>query len=390
MLSVREPRDASDRTHPPSDRRLALVESLAGLRDLKAPWTALVAAGGRTSPFVSWEWALAWWLHYGQPHAGRRLAVVTAHEGHELRGLLPAYLGVEGLPAARLRSLYLLGWPHESSDGLDVLQPETRGTDWLPLLVAHARQQLSLDRMSFADLPEGSATLDGLRTLAARDGLPLAEWGTHGCPYLPISGGWADYLATRSRKFRKTLGQQTRRFFERADASLTLVESTSELPEALQEVFALHERRFSRKRTRTRFVRHRRGAFHDEVSRLLFERGALRLFRLRAAGRTVAALYGFEHANSLFYYQGGIDPDWERDGVGTVLTGQAIKYAFARKLATFEFLRGMEPYKLRWTDCVRHLVRADVGFTRRGRVAASLAWAIDRSRRWPRTGAPRD
>jgi CelD/BcsL family acetyltransferase involved in cellulose biosynthesis len=107
----------------------------------------------------------------------------------------------------------------------------------------------------------------------------------------------------------------------------------------------------------------------------MFERGALRLFRLRAEGRTVATLYCFEHGSRLFYYQGGVDPAWERESVGTVLMGQAVRYAFDRELMGFEFLRGSEAYKFKWTDCARHLVRADLGLSRRGRMAVRLASA---------------
>jgi len=345
------------------------------VRTLRAEWTNLLEMGGQSSPFLTWEWLFTWWLHYGDRNRGRQLAVVTVRERTMLSALLPGYVRTAGWPGVRVRSFHLLGTAGESSDDLDVLQREPARDDLLPRLVAHARGTLALDRICLADLDEESAVLARLGAIADRDGLPMAVYRTRICPYLPIAGSWDDYLASRGRGFRQSLRRRTRRFMDRRGVSFDWVERASELSAALDDVFVLHERRFARKGMRTGFVARRRGAFHRHVSRLMFERGALRLFRLRVDGRTIATLYCFEYASRLFYYQGGVDPAWERESVGTVLMGQVVKYAFDRGFLAFEFLRGTEAYKFKWTDRVRRLVRADLGISRRGRVAVELTRA---------------
>jgi CelD/BcsL family acetyltransferase involved in cellulose biosynthesis len=55
--------------------------------------------------------------------------------------------------------------------------------------------------------------------------------------------------------------------------------------------------------------------------------------------------------------------------------GHVVRYAFDRGLRTFEFLRGTEAYKFKWTDRVRHLARIDLGISMRGRVATILTRA---------------
>ena len=354
---------------------VGFVSSFDGLRALKADWSDVQAVGGVTSPFSMWEWQCSWWLHYGEPRARRQLAIVTVREGDMLSALLPTFVRHVGLPGATLRSLHLLGTAHESSDFLDVPQRDPARSDLLPLLVTHAHQRVEADRICFANLADDSPVLSRVRALATERGLQVAQYRTHTCPYVPIAGTWADYLASRGSSFRQTLGRRTRRFFERPGASFDYVTDASELPAALDDVFTLHRRRFAQKGARTRFVVDRRGAFHATLSRLMLDRGALRLFRLRVEGRTVATLYCFEQAARLFYFQGGIDPDWQRESVGTVLMGQVVKYAFDRGLVAFELLRGNEPYKLRWTDCTRHLVRVDLGMTPRGRLSVLLTSA---------------
>ncbi|MGE0449272.1 MAG: GNAT family N-acetyltransferase [Vicinamibacterales bacterium] len=359
-------------TTPDEDLRREVISSVGGFRALRSDWTDLLAAGGAASPFLTWEWLFAWWLHYGERRPGRELAIVTLRDRQRLAGVLPAYVKTS---ARIVRTLRLLGSPHESSDDMDVPQRDPASDEVLPLLVAHARESLSFDRICIGDVAADAAVVDRMRALARRQGWSLAVQCTHVCPYLPVAGSWDDYLASRSRGFRQALRRRTRRFMERSGARFDWVELASELPSALDDVFALHARRFAGRRARTRFVATRRGAFHREVSRIMFDAGALRLFRLRVDGRTVATLYCFEHGSRLHYYQGGIDPDWDRESVGTVLMGQVVKYAFDRKLSTFEFLRGVERYKFKWTDRARQLVRVDLGLSRRGRLLVGLAGA---------------
>lgn len=358
-----------------SNARIDLISSVEEARNLRADWTDIIEAGGQPSPFLTWEWLFTWWHHYGNGRPGKQLAIVTAREGNTLSALLPGYVRTAGFTGATLRSLHLLGTAGESSDDLDIPQREPTRDDLLPQLVAHAQQTLAVDRICLGDVAEESALVARVRALAEREGLPIAVYRTHTCPYLPVAGSWDDYLASRGRAFRQALRRRTRRFMERPGASFDWVELASELPAAVQDVFTLHERRFARKRARTGFVARRRGAFHLDVSRLMLERGALRLFRLRVEGRTIATLYCFAHASRLFYYQGGVDPEWERESVGTVLMGQVVKYAFDQGLVAFEFLRGTEAYKFKWTHRVRRLVRADLGVSRRGRVAVRLTSA---------------
>jgi CelD/BcsL family acetyltransferase involved in cellulose biosynthesis len=47
--------------------------------------------------------------------------------------------------------------------------------------------------------------------------------------------------------------------------------------------------------------------------------------------------------------------------------GHAIKYAFDRRLQFFDFMRGDEAYKFRWTQDTRSIVAVRIGVSRRGR-----------------------
>ena len=67
-----------------------------------------------------------------------------------------------------------------------------------------------------------------------------------------------------------------------------------------------------------------------------------------------------------------MDPQFEKLSVGTLLVGHAIKYAFDRRLSMFDFMRGEEPYKFRWTQQTRRIMAVRLGVSRRGRAALLL------------------
>lgn len=117
--------------------------------------------------------------------------------------------------------------------------------------------------------------------------------------------------------------------------------------EDLRALFSLHGERSDRVGRRTTFTASR-ARFHE----LLVARSTgvhfPYLVRARVGERLVGALYGFAGPRRLSYYQSGWEPSYERRSLGSVLIGDAIDLALARGVSTFDFLRGDEPYKLRF------------------------------------------
>ena len=59
-------------------------------------------------------------------------------------------------------------------------------------------------------------------------------------------------------------------------------------------------------------------------------------------------LYGFWWRDTFAAYQSGWDRAYARDGLGNLLVLHALELAAERGAATFDFLRGTEPYKYRF------------------------------------------
>jgi CelD/BcsL family acetyltransferase involved in cellulose biosynthesis len=179
---------------------------------------------------------------------------------------------------------------------------------------------------------------------------------------------------------RKNVRRSTRMLLD-AGATFAVEQSRERVRAGISELFTLHASRFVTKGAETGFRADRREPFHAEVAERFFDRDVLRLFRLTMDGRTVATLYCFEYAGALFYFQGGIDPTYDKLSTGTVLQGYAINYAFDRGLHLFDFMRGDEAYKFRWTETTRRIVAVRMGVSWRGRAALAVRRQTIRAKR---------
>src|SRR5205814_3811312 len=113
-----------------------------------------------------------------------------------------------------------------------------------------------------------------------------------------------------------------------------------ETPAATESFLELHRARWAKEGGSDGLADHRHEAFHRAVTRLLADRGWLRLYTLFAARRPVASVYGVVHRGKFLYYQSGYDPNWASKSVGLVLLARTVSDAFSEGLTDFDFLRG--------------------------------------------------
>ncbi|MFJ9520510.1 GNAT family N-acetyltransferase [Kitasatospora sp. NPDC101801] len=295
-------------------------------------WRELVAElGERGSWFLTPDWVLSWWETLGG--RGPAEIVVWRGEGGAVQAVLP-------LVRTRLR-----------------LHPR------LPFTVG-CRTPLgagpgAADHGGFAVAPGRAAEVRAwLTELAGRETLwfpdvdpllgellPAArrEVSRQSCPRADLTGG-AEALG--SRQFRADLRRYGRKLAA-AGVTFRWVPPGEAPPGLLDTVVRLHRLRRNALGRGTTFD-HRRLPLHTR----LLERarpGAGPAFLLAEhEGEVVGGLYGFLWGDTFAYYQIGWDPAWAPLRLGTAIIAEAVRACAERKLTTFDFLRGTEPYKYRF------------------------------------------
>ena len=75
---------------------------------------------------------------------------------------------------------------------------------------------------------------------------------------------------------------------------------------------------------------------------------ALRLAFLTVGGRRIAAGISFETADTIYYYNAGVDPDARELSPGVLMVERYVRRALESGIKTLDFLRGDETYKYEW------------------------------------------
>ncbi len=315
---------------------------------LAADWEALVDPQHPGAAFRSWAWLSAWWNSFS---VGREPFVLVARAGGRTVGILPLYAERTRLGGRRLAFL------GEGIVGSDYLGIVCRRSDEDRLARAFAAT-LARERYDELDL-DGVVRGDPL--LPALEGVIPASRSTveprYRCPHITLAGDFERYLAT----LRDGTGPQWKRRLrwleKRPGFALERFDDPASLVRGLDALFALHAERWAIEGGSDAIDGPRVEAFHRRAARALAERGWARLYLLSVEGAPRAALYGFVHGDRFAFYQSGYDPEWRQRSVGTVLLGHVVRDCFAERRSEYDFLRGTEPYKLKWANGWRETVR---------------------------------
>lgn len=332
------------------------LERVASLDALREEWSEL--AGATSNVFATWEWASAWWRHFG---AGRELLLMACRlDDGSLVALLPLYL----FASRPLRLLRFLG--HGPADELGPLcAPPARAhaAEALERTLADLRWDVFFGESLPAD--EGWSALLGARIL-----------GKEASPVLRIDGrGWDDVLASWSSNLREQVRRRERRLIRGHDVRFRLANDRGRLQADFDIFAALHFARWGQASAFRVWE-----AFHREFAERALEQGWLRLWFLEVDHQPVAAWYGFRFAGVESYYQAGRDLSWSRESVGFVLLVHSIREAVVDGMSEYRFLRGDEGYKYRFADLHRQLETIALSRGSLGRAAVGLGAAVRHAR----------
>jgi CelD/BcsL family acetyltransferase involved in cellulose biosynthesis len=339
------------------DARVAEIERFDDLAAVPAAdWERLAEESANV--FATPEWLTLWWKHFGED---RPLRIHAVEGSGRVVALLPLYLWRGRAP----RTLRFLG--HGPSD---VMGPVCAPAD-RPAAAAALEGALA-DGGWDVLLAERLASPDVLPA-----GLGAREVQSEGSPVLRIEGmSWDDYLAGKSSNFRQQVRRRERKLAAEHELRFRLSDDPDRLDADLEVLFRLHEERWAEEGSGA--LRERRAAFHREFARVALERGWLRLWLLELGGRPAAAWYGLRFAGRELYYQAGRDPAFEKQAVGFVLLVHSVREAFNDGMAEYDFLRGGEGYKDRFTDDDTVVTSWAAGRGPLGRAAVAVAPRVRR------------
>jgi CelD/BcsL family acetyltransferase involved in cellulose biosynthesis len=336
------------RTYTPP---VSSCEPIPGFEASRDEWGELAERSG--SVFATWEWATAWWRHFGE---GSEQVLLRCTRPDGPFAIVPLCRSRRG----PLRILRFIGYGPGDMLG-PVCDPADRQATGTALREA---------------LAEGAA---GPWHVFLAERLPVGALGTalggkqlqqEASPELEIGGrSWEEFLASCSRNMKEKLRRNTRKLEKQHELRFRLCEDPDRLGDDLDTLIRLHRARWGE--GEGAFEREAVVAFHHDFAAAALRRGWLRLWTMEVDGEPAAAWYGFRFGGAECFYQSGRDPRFDRFSIGFLMLMRTVQAAFEDGLDRYAFLRGDEPYKDR-------LAEADPGLETRalGRGALGAATVL--------------
>jgi CelD/BcsL family acetyltransferase involved in cellulose biosynthesis len=323
---------------------------------VRGEWDRLAHARGGV--YGTWEWATAWWPHFG--HGAEPLLARCRVDGRTL-ALLPLY----ARPQHGLRVVRFVG--HGPADELGPLcAPEDRPDTADAVKVA-------------LDDVRGDVFLGEQLRLEEHwpQHLGASVQGSDASPTLRLDGEtWDEFLANRSTNFRGQV-RRRERALQRFGLRYRLCDDGDRLEHDLDLLFALHRAQWRERGSNFTRLEH----FQRDFATAAFARGWLRLWFLELNGSEVAAWYGLRFRGVDWYYQAGRDPAWDRFAIGFVLLAHSLREAICDGMHEYRFGRGDEQYKSRFTEDDSRVETVVLPRGLKGRVAVATLEAARRRTR---------
>lgn len=176
--------------------------------------------------------------------------------------------------------------------------------------------------------------------------------------FLNLPPTYEDFLATRSRAFRKGI-YRARRQAEKDGLELRQLDPACFPPDRLPELFlSLHVTRFGQTSS---FHKDPRNADFARIALpVLFARRQMVVFALFYQSEIVGIDLSMVGQESLCTWNGGYSPEVERWSPGRLLIDAGIRRAFELGLKEYDFLRGGQAWKESWCNQVRSVGHIEV------------------------------
>jgi len=333
--------------------KVEVVTRREDLQALAGRWDELALEDARDGFFRTFVWYKAWMDHI-RPDAEPFVIVVREGDGPIL-GLAPlCRLRYRDL-GYRLNGLAWAGREVVSGDFLDFLSERSARSAVLSAILEFlSGPNCRWSVLVLGELVDGSDSYRAVERMGSERGLQVRRQEERICPFIELPATFDDYLGGLGSSTRYHIRRRMRDV-EKKGGSVRVSTQPEEIAPRLDTLVRLHEARWRRDNLPGTFGR---PSFVDFLKQVLLNpplETSYRLYELIHEGSAVASLLTFQFGESALYYQAGWAPDSELAGLspGVVLMAHSIRDAQANGKRYYEFLRGDEAYKSRWTKTYR-------------------------------------
>jgi CelD/BcsL family acetyltransferase involved in cellulose biosynthesis len=333
-----------------------ILTDFAELEGLATEWTRLQSASGDAEIFQHFSWITAWWRSLGK---NCRLFTPVALRRGRVVAILPLVL--DG------RRLRFVGYSVSDYNHF-LAEPEASGAALEACLDSLRAQAGAWDAILLENVPASSLLAGCIRGLPARWQRSMIVTPGDPCPTMLLGGDRRDVLKSSMDKLKRAVNRLRRM----GDLGFRHIVDPAEAAVHLPQFFRQHIRRSAVAGRRSGFL----DADYVSFYRMLVERvgpeNEIRFSVLEHGGRAIAYHFGSLFHGKYFWYKPSFDVDLFDLAPGQAMLWHLFDYLQTAGAREFDFGRGDETFKYRFSNHVRNNI-AVVFYASRGRAAVARA-----------------
>jgi CelD/BcsL family acetyltransferase involved in cellulose biosynthesis len=327
--------------------RVEEVREARQLSRFREEWQALVASSPTSDLFQTYEWLTSWldcfWLD-------RPIAFLFVRQDERLVGLAPLVRDLDGALGCP-GSLALAVNPHARR--LDLIHSVEPGRV-LDAVLNHLRAAYPRVRLRLRQSLERSTLADALPRAVPRHRMTTTRLAQLASPVVRLDGDWQSYLSSRSAHVQKELRRKTRKAERDWKVTWSVVSCLREHPRVMEEVLQIERRSWKEDRGTSFTAEAGLSRFYGDLAARFAAAGWLRIYLLHLNAVPVAHIFGAEYQNEYFALKTSYDGAYRDASPGQLLFQYALRDAFERKLAAFDFLGDESRWKKEMANDTRH------------------------------------
>jgi len=328
--------------------KLIVVRDLYSLKD---KWNVLLNKSLENNIFMTWEWIITWWKHFGK---GREPLILVVRENNKILAIAPLMVSRYKIPFfGNLRKIEFIGTPDSDYHDFIILKKERK---CLKYFLNFLKTNIEIwDWIDLKEIPKTSVSTKVLSSEIIKD-LKINKRICNICPYVKIPDSTEGLMKNLSKNMRGSLRRCIKKLTKKYNINFEKYSKIGSIQKAMKTFIALNKKRWKQKNTvgiydkqmGKKFV-----DFHIDISKIFAKKGWLGLYFLTANGVPISAQFTFEYRKKMYYYLAGFDPDYSSYSVGNIITKFLLEECQRKGLKEYDMLRGNEPYKYRWATNIR-------------------------------------
>lgn len=326
-----------------SQLKFEIVSKWMATRNLRYSWNKLNALSDNPSPFSTYEWFDCWYEAYCPAESMR---VILVHDSEGLRAILPGMICLRRMGRFNYKAFCLAATPGTPLGGVIAANDDIEAAN-TALNAIFLIDKGSIHVGAISDVAEGSLTNHALGNYHSTMFYSYIENRNEACQYL-IDNGWDEFLASKSKNFRKHLKRNYTLSNELGTVRLDIFEAGSNLLDGLERLKKLDKLTWQGQLGRGVMPREEDEDFFVKIAKNLSLQIRYIIFFLRIGDNDAAFLKVATYGQTAFLLTMGYDPRFKKCSPGRLVLAHSTQYLAEQNVKLFDRGQDVTEEKQLW------------------------------------------